>query len=124
MAKVAGTCFIRVNGDTLSLRGNLTVSLGGVECESVVGIDQYHGLMEKPRASYIEADITFTEELDMKNLEGLRDVTVQVDLINGWTGVLYQANQVKAFEYTAEDGKFTVRFEGPSGEWLQQGASQ
>lgn len=118
MAKVAGTCFIKVDGTQYNLRGNMTVSLGESQRESVVGIDQYHGIKEMPRPSFIECDITDTADLDIRVLENLDNVTVNVELINGKVGVLSQATQVNAVELTAEDGKMTVRFEGPSGRWL------
>ncbi len=120
MAKVAGTCYFKVNGTQYDLRGNMTVSLGKAERESVVGLDQYHGYTEKPRVSFIECDITDRADLDIKVLENLLDVTVTVELFNGKTGILYNAVQVKAVELTAEDGKMTVRFEGPEGEWLPE----
>lgn len=118
MAKVAGTCYFKVNGVQYSLRGNMTISLGAYERESVVGLDEYHGIMEKPRASFIECDLTDRFDLDLKTLENLTGVTVTAELINGKTAVLREATQVKALELTAEDGKMTVRFEGPEGEWL------
>ena len=120
MAKVAGTCFLKVNGEQYSLRGNLTISLGGFERESAVGLDQYHGIIEKPRASFIEADITDTDGLDIKTLENLNNVTVTVELINGKVGILRQATQINALELKAEDGTITIKFEGPEGEWLAE----
>ena len=118
MAKVAGTCFLKVNGTQYSLKGNMTLSLGSVEKESVIGMDMYHGTMEKPRMSFIECDITDTADLNIKLLENLDNVTVTVELINGKVGVLHNAHQVKAVELKAATGELTVRFEGPSGEWL------
>jgi len=118
MAKVAGTCFLKVNGEQYSLRGNMTISLGGYERSSVSGLDQYHGVIEKPRASFIQADITDTDGLDLKVLENLNNVTVTVELINGKVAILRQATQISALELKADDGTISVRFEGPEGEWL------
>jgi len=118
MAKVAGTCFFKVNGTQYSLRGNMTISLGGFEREPVVGLDQFHGIMEKPRASFIECDVTDTADLDLKVLENLENVTVTCELINGKVAILRNAYQTTALELKAEDGSLTVKFQAPEGEWL------
>ena len=118
MSKVAGTCFIKVNGTQYSLRANMNISIGDNEKESVVGLDRYHGIKEKPRASFIECDITDSADLDIKVLENLTDATVTVELINGKVAVLREATQVKAIELNAEDGQMGIRFEAPRGEWI------
>lgn len=117
MAKVAGAAFFKVDGVQYSLRGNLNVSLGNVERESVVGMDQYHGIKEMPKASFIECDLTDQPDIDLNTLESLTDATVTVELINGKVGVLRNASQVNALELNVNDGQMTVRFEGPKGEW-------
>ncbi len=118
MAKVAGTCYFKVNGTQYSLNGNMTISLGAFEREPVVGLDRFHGIKEKPRASFIECDITDMADLDLKVLENLENVTVTVELINGKTAVLRNAYQTNALELKAEDGVLTAKFQAPEGEWL------
>ena len=120
MAKIAGTCYIKVNGKSYDLRGSMNISLGEFERQSVVGQDGYHGIIEKPRASFIECDLTDNVAVDIKELDNITGATVTVELINGKTGVLRDATQVKAIELTAEDGKMSVRFEGPRGEWINE----
>lgn len=118
MAKVAGTAFFKVDGTQYSLRGNMNVSLGNVERESVVGMDQYHGIKEIPKAGFIECDLTDHPDVDINTLNQLEDVTVTVELINGKTGVLRNAAQVTPIELNVVDGQMKVRFEGPKGEWI------
>jgi hypothetical protein len=118
MAKVAGTCFLKVNGTQFSLKGNMKIALGGFEREPVVGLDQYHGIMEKPVAASIEGDITDMAGLDIKVLENLDNVTVTVELINGKVAILRNATQTNKLELNAEDGSIPVKFQGPEGEWL------
>lgn len=116
--KIAGTASIVINGQKYLLRGNMTISIGKHERESIYGLDGYHGIKELARASWIECDLTDMPELDQNIIEDLADVTVNVQLINGKSCVLRNAYQVKPIEVKAEDGLFSVRFEGPSGEWL------
>jgi hypothetical protein len=123
MAKVAGTAFFQIDGVQYSLRGNMTCSLGDTERESVVGLDQFHGYKEMPRASWIECDLTDRPEIDMNTIESLVDVTVTVILFNGKTGVLRNAVQINKLELKVEDGLYTVKFEGPKGEWIAEEAA-
>lgn len=116
--KIAGTAFFKVNGTQYSLRGTLTLGIGNVSRESAVGMDGYHGIIEKPETSFIEAELTDRPELDLNALEALGPVTVTAELLNGKTGVLRDAYQVNKLEMNAADGTLTVRFEGPRGEWM------
>jgi hypothetical protein len=120
MAKVAGTCYVKVDGVQYSLRGNMNIAIGNTQCESVVGLDGYHGTKETPMAGSIEGDFTLTAGLDLNAVESLRDVTVTVELINGSVATLNNANQVNHLVLNADDGKFTAKFEGPSGQWQVQ----
>jgi hypothetical protein len=118
MAIVAGQCYLKINGNQYNLREGLNLSLDKEEGESIVGQDQYHGIMIKPKVCFIEGVITDTFELNIKEFSAFRDVTVTVELANGKTGMLRQANQIKALELETETGKIAFRFEGPDGEWL------
>lgn len=126
MAKVAGTCYFKVNGVQYSLRGNMQISLGSFHRESVNGLDGYHGFKEVPEQGSIECDLTHQPSIDLNVLEALSDVTVTVELINGAVATLNNAAQMNKLSLNAEDGKFTVKFEGPSGTWQvqQQTAAQ
>jgi Phage tail tube protein len=117
-AKVAGTAFFTVAGIQYQLRGNMTIGLGGVHRESVVGMDQYHGYKEVPEAAFIECELTDQPTLDLNVLEALTGVTVTVELINGKTATLANAVQINHLSLNADDGKMTVRFESGQGEWL------
>lgn len=120
MAAVAGTAYFAIDGTQYALRGNVTASLGDVQRESVVGLDGYHGHKEEPRPSFIQVELTDTPEVDMNTVERLDDVTVTVELIGGKTGVLRNAVQVNQLELNVADGMYSVRFEGPRGEWINE----
>jgi len=117
MAKVAGTCYFKVNGKQYSLRGDLEISLGNRVRESVVGLDSYHGIKETPAASSIKGKFTDKADVDINDLQNLTDVTVTAELINGKVAVLRNATQMEDIALNAEDGSFEMRFEGPLGEW-------
>lgn len=119
MAKVAGTAFFTVDGVRFSLKGNMTVALTGIERESVVGLDERHGTKENIVSPFIECDITDKADVDIDLLNKLENKTVTVELNNGKTGVLQNADQMNHIELGVDEGEMTVRFEGPRGHWVK-----
>jgi Phage tail tube protein len=110
---IAGTASLKVNGNQIALKGNLTVSGSRVERTGIAGQDNVHGFQELPRVPYIEADIsTVPEQTTTEELERLIDVTVQADLINGFSYVLRNAWCKGPIEINTHDGQFRIRFEG------------
>lgn len=115
---VAGTAFFKVNGTAYKLRANFECSLGSIERETVVGLDDVHGFIQKPRASYIAADFTDDPGFDLNVLEQLNNVTITVELINGKNGVLNNAWQTLPVALNVADGSYKLRFESSQGQWF------
>src|SRR5262245_22086588 len=111
---IAGTAFLKVDGDMYPLKGNLTVSGSPMERTGIAGQDFVHGYQELPRVPYIEGDVSTTEEVSVEFIESLTNVTVTADLINGKTYVLTNAWTKGPIEINTHDGQFRVRFEGVS----------
>jgi Phage tail tube protein len=109
--KVAGVCYIKVDGRQYDLRGNLKVSPSILERETVAGMDGVHGYIERPRAAWIEFDITDAAGLSLKEIDALTGVTVTAELAGGKVYVLPDAWSVGARELDASQGQMTVRFE-------------
>jgi hypothetical protein len=110
---IAGTAYLKVDGNQLALKGNLTVSGSSVERTGIAGQDQVHGYQELPRVPYIEADVsTVPEQTTTEELELMTDVTVTADLVNGFTYVLRNAWVKGPIEINTHDGQYRIRFEG------------
>ena len=110
--RIGGTAFLRVDGVTYPLRGNLTVSPTMVERTMVAGLDYVHGFLETPRVPFIEGDVTLVPELSTDDVAAVDNSTVQVELNNGHTYVLKEAMCKSAFDINGHDGFIRVRFEG------------
>lgn len=109
---IAGTAFLKVNGDMIPLRGNLTISPSPVERTGIAGQDYVHGFQELPRVPYIEGDVSTLPEINVEDLDDLVDVTVEAQLINGKSYVLRNAWTKGPLDINAHDGQFRIRFEG------------
>jgi Phage tail tube protein len=111
---IAGTAFLKVDGNMLALKGNLTVSSSPVERTGIAGQDYVHGYQELPRVPYIEGDISTLPEISTEDLEAITDATVTAELINGTDYVLRNAWTKGPIEINTHDGQFRIRFEGVS----------
>ena len=112
--KIAGTVFLKVDGEQLQLRGDLVVSPGSAERESVVGQDAVHGFKEMPRAPFIEGTFSDGAAVSLEALQRQSDVTVQAELASGKQYVLRNAWLVPAPELDTSEGQMTLRWEGQS----------
>lgn len=110
--KVAGVCYLKVDGTQYALRGSLTVSPDSIEREGVAGQDGVHGYKETPRVPSISADITDTDGLSLEALLAITDATVTAELSTGKVYVLRNAWTKGGHELDTTEGQVSVTFEG------------
>ncbi len=110
--KIAGVCYLKVDGTQYALRGSLTVSPDDIEREGVAGQDGVHGYKETPRVPSISADISDSEGLSLEALRNITDATVTAELATGKVYVLRNAWTKAAHELDTAEGQVSVTFEG------------
>lgn len=116
--RIAGTCYIKVDGVQLDVAGSVTVSISKVEKEGLSGLSGPVGYTEKPRVPSIEVEAFLTKKFPMDKLEEMDGGTVTAELANGKTAVLSGAWLKGPIEASAGDGTTTLTFEGLTGEWI------
>lgn len=109
---IAGTAFLKVDGNQYPLKGSFTVSPSPVERSGIAGQDFVHGFQELPRIPFIEGDVSTVPEISLEDIDAITDATVTAELKNGKTYVLRNAWCKSALEINTADGQFRVRFEG------------
>ncbi|UEM11736.1 phage tail tube protein [Bradyrhizobium barranii subsp. barranii] len=109
---IAGTAYLKVDGNQYPLKGSFVVSPSAVERAGIAGQDYVHGYSELPRVPYIEGDISSRPEISLEDMELITDATVTAELINGKVYVLRNAWCKSALELNTYDGQFRARFEG------------
>lgn len=119
---IAGTAFLKVNGNQFQLRGDLNISIAGVEREGIAGLDGIHGPKEMPRVPFIEATLSDSSGLSLEDIMAIQDTTVTAELINGKVYILRNAWVATAIELDGGEGSFKVKFEGLSGEEITDNA--
>lgn len=113
-APQVGTVSVRVNGDVLRLRGNVTYSLGGLVREAVEGPLGLAAFKVSGMAPFVEVETVDAADVDLAALQDLSGVTVTLQLRNSKTIVLNDASVVGQLEVSSEDGGFSIRFVGSS----------
>ncbi|MEH6630163.1 MAG: phage tail tube protein [Halopseudomonas aestusnigri] len=117
--RIAGTAYVKVDGNQYTLSGSLTVSIDEAEREGLVGLSGVAGFKEMPRVPFIEGEFFTTDEMNLKDVEAITDATVTAELANGKTYVLRNAWTAGAREVDAAEGNVTIKFEGISGEEMK-----
>lgn len=110
--RFAGVAFVKVDGQTIPLRGNLTVSPNVLERNMIAGQDSVHGYQELPRVPYIQLDMSTLPDVSIEDLEAQVGVTVVAQLANGRQYSLNDACCRGGIEINARDGQATIRWDG------------
>ncbi|ELP25061.1 Phage tail tube protein [Pantoea agglomerans 299R] len=115
MAKIAGTCFIKVDGQQLS-------ATGGVECpmntklkESIVGLDESVDYKETSRAPYIKLTAKVPKGFPREKIIDSDTMTITAELANGDVYVLSNAWVEGELNHNPEDGTVDCQFNGQEG---------
>lgn len=111
---LAGTAQITVDGNSYLLEGAAKYSPSTVRRETLMGMDGYHGVKETP----VPGSISFTGrdsvDLVVATFNGMRNVTVVLQLANGKTIVGRNMACVEAQEVDSTEATLDLKFEGPS----------
>lgn len=112
--RVAGTCYIKVDGVQLALRGQLTIMPSSITREGIAGLDGVHGFKETPRVPSIEVQVTKTADLKLKAVTGWTGKTVTAECADGTVYALNDAFQSGDLSLDAAEGQTSIKFEGAS----------
>lgn len=109
---LAGTAYLKVDGEQYILAGSLTISIQESTREGKAGLSGVAGYTESPRVPYIEVSFFTHPTLSVTALENITDSTVTAELSNGRTYILRNAWTAGEINIDAASGELTVRFEG------------
>ncbi len=112
MTAIAGTAYIKVNGESYTMAGSFSVSPTTTVKTGVVGLSGYAGYTEAARTPYIEGSLIDTGNLSIKELEKITNATITVELINGKTYVGQEMFLAGEPSHDLSNGEISVRFEG------------
>ena len=111
--KVAGTCYIKVDGDQLVVTGGVEVPFSDVKRETIV--KGY--FKEEDITPYTKVDAIKTPGMDRSKITKGTNIVVTTEFKDGASYVLSGAYLVDDAPFSGDDGKLSLKFEGISGDW-------
>lgn len=115
--RVAGTCYFKVDGEQLELKGGLECPLTDKNLEAVVGLSGVAGYKETHRVPFIKGSFIFTPNFPREKLNEGRDMTITAELANGKVYTLSGAFLVGEPNAKGDDGEAELEFNGVKGIW-------
>lgn len=118
MAKrVAGICYIKVNGEQLEVSGGVEVPLVELKRESVMGLAGVAGYKETALEPYVKVTAVFMPSFPIDTLRTNTDMTVTAELANGKVYTLSGAFLKGEPSAKGDDGTAELEFGGSKGQW-------
>ena len=118
MAKrLAGTCYVKVNGEQLELSGSMTCSMSSTTKEAVMSVNGVAGYKETAVAPKIKGTFIIGSDFPLSSVVDGTDLTVTAELANGSVFTLSDAFVTGEVEYSADDGTAEIEFTGINGNW-------
>ena len=112
--KVAGTCYVKVDGTQLTLKGGVEAPLMDVKRETVVpGF-----FKEEDVAGWVKLTAVNTPNFPLKQLIDGTDMTITAELNNGRVYVLFGAYLTGEPSAKGDEGTIELQFDGAKGVWL------
>lgn len=110
--RLAGTCYLSVDGATYPVVGDFEYNPSAVTRESLAGMDRVHGYSEKPNVPHISGTIRDAGNLSVAAINAMTNVTVVAELANGKTIIGRNMWTVESQTSKATDATIEVRWEG------------
>lgn len=118
MAKrVAGICFIKVDGEQLEVEGSVECPLASTKKEGVMGIAGLAGYKETALRQYIKVSCILVPNFPRDKIATGVDMNITAELANGNVYTLSGAFLEGDASAKSDDGKTELEFTGKKGTW-------
>lgn len=115
--RIAGTCYVKVDGEQLEIKGGLEIAATSVVREEVMSTAGVAGFKETPRAPRVKLTAIVGKNFPLKKLQDGVDMTITSELANGMVHTLSGATMVGEPDIKAEDAEIDLEFVGDKGIW-------
>jgi hypothetical protein len=115
--RLAGTVYLKVNGQMIDLEGTVTINPGEITREPIVSSTGVIGYTETPKSPSLEYTGYLTKE-QLRTLYGDTNITATAELANGTVFVLSGAFVSGEPSLDAQAGTTQVTLSGVHGEFI------
>lgn len=113
--RLAGTCYVKVDGEQLELEGSLEFPITKVTRTSLLANGRVVGFQETPVAPYISGNFYVTPDFPVEKITSGEDMTVTAECANGMVYTLSGAYVSDQVNFNPNDGTMTIKFDGEDG---------
>ena len=114
--RLAGTCFLKVGGQQLRIKGGLEAPLNDKKKTPVMDSGGVAGYKEEPIAPFVKAT-ALTKDLPMELLRDSDDMTITAEFADGKIYTLGGAWLAGESSIKGDDGEVELEFNGERGNW-------
>ena len=109
---IAGTCYIKMDGEQLNVEGSVSFPLMEVSREAMIGSTGVAGYKETPVTPYLKCNVFLSKGFPLEKLRSSSDMTITAECANGIVFTLKGAWLKGGTELNVSDGTTTLEFEG------------
>lgn len=117
MARVAGICYIKVDGEQLEVQGGVECPISDVMRETVMGVAGPAGFKETAQRPYVKVSAVLVPNFPRDKISKGTDMTVTAEFPNGTVYTLSGAYLEGEPAAKADDGLTELEFSGRKGQW-------
>lgn len=117
MGRVAGTCYIKVDGEQLEVSGGVECPINEVTRETVMSATGPAGYKETPQRPFVKLSAILVAGFPREKVAQATDMTVTAEFPNGTAYTLSQAYLEGEATAKADDGTTELEFSGKKGIW-------
>lgn len=116
--RLAGTCYFKVDGEQLELKGGMEAPLSKKSRETLNGSSGVAGYKETIVTPYIKATFFVPPGFPREKITESDDMTITAEFANGSVYTLSGAYLVGDATFKGDDGEVDLEFNGTKGNWL------
>ncbi|MCS2162962.1 phage tail tube protein [Scandinavium sp. H11S7] len=117
MGKIAGTCYIKLDGLQISATGGIEVPMNTKVRDDVLGLDGSVDFKETHRAPYTKLTAKVPKDFPVSKIVDSTEMTITSELANGQVYVLSSAWLHGEANHNPEEGTVDLEFHGEEGDY-------
>jgi hypothetical protein len=115
--RVAGVCYVKVDGDQLEVKGGVEAPISEVTREPVLGLGGVAGFKEAVQEPFLKLSAIVPKTFPINTLVNGTNMAVTAELANGKVYTLSGAYLKGEPAINGEEGSIELEFSGTKGIW-------
>ena len=116
--RIAGTCYMKIDGVQVSIKGSIEVALSKTKRESLDSLSGPTGFFKETAITpYVKGAFHVPPDFPREKLMTSTDLTITTEFANGWVHTLSGGYNVGEPTFKGEEGETELQFDGVDGDF-------